>query len=132
MAFIEPWAAVAVGAIAAPIMICSVVFIERVLKVDDPVGAVSVHGVCGLWGLLAVGIFANGNNGVKGLVAGEGTQILSQLISMGVVLSWALVTGFALFMFLKIVMGVRATQEEEFEGLDISEHALPAYGSAHD
>ena len=132
VAFIEPWAAVAIGAIAAPIMICSVVFIERVLKVDDPVGAVSVHGVCGLWGLLAVGIFANGNNGVEGLVAGEGKQILSQLISMGVVLSWALVTGFALFMFLKIGMGVRATQEEEFEGLDISEHALPAYGSAHD
>ena len=81
-----------------------------------------------LWGLLAVGIFANGNNGVEGLVAGEGKQILSQLISMGVVLAWGLVTGFALFLLLKFTMGVRATEAEELEGLDIAEHGLPAYG----
>ena len=75
-----------------------------------------------------MGIFANGNNGVEGLVAGDFKQILSQLISMGVVLAWGLLTGFALFLFLKVTMGVRATLEEELEGLDISEHALPAYG----
>ena len=127
-AFVEPWSAVAIGAIAAPVMMGSLILIERVLKIDDPVGAISVHGVTGLWGLLAVGIFANGNGGVEGLVTGEGKQILSQLISMGVVLAWGLVTGFALFMFLKITMGVRATVAEELEGLDISEHSLPAYG----
>ncbi|MCI0901035.1 MAG: ammonium transporter [Chloroflexi bacterium] len=127
-AFVEPWSAVAIGAIAAPIMMASLILIERVLKIDDPVGAISVHGVTGLWGLLAVGIFANGNNGVEGLVAGDVKQILSQLISMGVVLAWGLVTGFALFMFLKVTMGVRATEAEELEGLDISEHGLPAYG----
>ncbi|MDA1128204.1 MAG: ammonium transporter [Chloroflexi bacterium] len=127
-AFVEPWSAVAIGAIAAPIMMASLIVIERVLKIDDPVGAISVHGVTGLWGLLAVGIFANGNNGVEGLVVGEGKQILSQLISMGVVLAWGLVTGFALFMLLKVTMGVRATEAEELEGLDIAEHALPAYG----
>ena len=127
-AFVEPWSAVVIGAIAAPIMMASLLLIERVLKIDDPVGAISVHGVTGLWGLLAVGIFANGNNGVEGLVVGEGKQILSQLISMGVVLAWGLVTGFALFMFLKVTMGVRATEAEELEGLDISEHSLPAYG----
>ena len=126
-AFVEPWAAVAIGAIAAPIMMASLLLIERVLKIDDPVGAISVHGVTGLWGLLAVGIFANGNNGVEGLVVGEGKQIISQLISMGVVLAWGLVTGFALFMLLKVTMGVRATEAEELEGLDISEHRLPAY-----
>ncbi len=126
--YVEPWSAVAIGAIAAPVMMGSLILIERIFKIDDPVGAISVHGVTGLWGLLAVGIFANGNNGVEGLVAGEGKQILSQLISMGVVLAWGLVTGFALFFFLKITMGVRATREEELEGLDISEHALPAYG----
>ena len=60
-------------------------------------------------------------------IAGEGKQILSQLISMGVVLAWGLVTGFALFFLLKVTMGVRATQEEEFEGLDTAEHGLPAY-----
>lgn len=126
-AFVEPWSAVAIGAIAAPIMMASLLLIERVLKIDDPVGAISVHGVTGLWGLLAVGIFANGNNGVEGLVVGEGKQIISQLISMGVVLAWGLVTGFALFMLLKVTMGVRATEAEELEGLDISEHSLPAY-----
>ncbi|NQW21916.1 MAG: ammonium transporter [SAR202 cluster bacterium] len=128
-AFVEPWSAVVIGAIAAPIMMASLIVIERVLKIDDPVGAVSVHGVTGLWGLLAVGIFANGNNGVEGLVAGDYEQIVSQLISMGVVLAWGLVTGFALFLLLKVTMGVRATEEEEMEGLDIAEHALPAYGS---
>ena len=126
-AFVEPWSAVAIGAIAAPIMMASLLLIERVLKIDDPVGAISVYGVTGLWGLLAVGIFANGNNGVEGLVVGEGKQIISQLISMGVVLAWGLVTGFALFMLLKVTMGVRATEAEELEGLDISEHRLPAY-----
>ena len=87
VAFVEPWAAVLIGAVAAPIMMGSVMFIERVLKVDDPVSAVSVHGTTGLWGLLAVGIFANGNNGVEGLIAGNGLQIVSQLIDMGVVLA---------------------------------------------
>ena len=125
--YVEPWSAVVIGAIAAPIMMASVVFIDRVLKIDDPVSAISVHGTTGLWGLLAVGIFANGNNGVEGLVVGEGLQIFSQLISMAVVLAWALVTGFALFLGLKFTMGVRATREEELEGLDISEHNLPAY-----
>ena len=127
-AFVEPWSAVVIGAIAAPIMMASLMLIERVFKIDDPVGAISVHGVTGLWGLLAVGSFANGNNGVEGLVVGEGKQIISQLISMGVVLAWGLVTGFALFMLLKVTMGVRATEAEELEGLDTSEHGLPAYG----
>jgi len=127
-AFVEPWSAVAIGAIAAPIMMASLAMIERIFKIDDPVGAISVHGVTGLWGLLAVGIFANGNNGVEGLVVGEGKQIISQLISMGVVLAWGLVTGFALFLLLRVTMGVRATEAEELEGLDISEHSIPAYG----
>jgi Amt family ammonium transporter len=128
-AFVEPWSAVVIGAIAAPIMMGSVLFIERVLKIDDPVSAISVHGVAGLWGLLAVGIFANGNNGVEGLVVGEGLQIVSQLISMGVVLAWGLATGFALFLLLKVGMGgVRASDEEQELGLDIAEHDLPAYG----
>jgi Amt family ammonium transporter len=110
-------------------MMCSVILIERVLKVDDPVNAISGHGVTGLWGLLAVGIFASGNNGVEGLVAGKSLQIVSQLISMGVVLAWALVTGFALFFFLKLTMGVRVTREEELEGLDLAEHGMEAYAS---
>lgn len=127
-AFVEPWSAVAIGAIAAPIMMASVIFVDRVLKIDDPVSAISVHGTTGLWGLLAVGIFANGNGGVEGLVVGEGLQILSQLISMAVVLAWALVTSFALFFTIKFTMGVRASREEELEGLGLSEHNILAYG----
>ena len=127
VAFVEPWSAVVIGAIAAPIMMGSVWFIENILKIDDPVGAISVHGTCGLWGILAVGIFANGNNGTEGLIAGNGLQIVSQLISMGVVLGWALATGFALFLLLKYTMGVRASRQEEEQGLDLSEHNLPAY-----
>ena len=129
VAFVEPWAAVVIGAVAAPIMMGSVMFIERVLKVDDPVSAVSVHGVTGLWGLLAVGIFANGNNGVEGLIAGNGLQIVSQLIDMGVVLAWGLATGFALFLGLKYTMGVRVSEKEEMQGLDLAEHDLPACAS---
>jgi Amt family ammonium transporter len=127
VAHVDPWAAVVIGAIAAPIMMGSVWAIENILKIDDPVGAISVHGTCGLWGILAVGIFANGNNDVNGLVGGEGLQIVTQLISMVVVLAWALVTGFGMFLLLKYSMGVRASAQEEQEGLDIAEHNLPAY-----
>jgi Amt family ammonium transporter len=137
-AFVAPWAAVIIGAIAAPIMMLSVGFIEKVLKIDDPVGAISVHGTTGLWGLLAVGVFANGNNGVTGLVVGDSLQIITQLISMGVVLAWALVTGFILFLVLKATMGMRVTREEEESGLDLPEHGIEAYpelphpvGAAH-
>ena len=131
VAFVEPWSAVVIGAISAPIMIVSVMVIENVLKIDDPVSAVSVHGVTGLWGLLAVGIFANGNNGVDGLIAGNNLQIVSQLISMGVVLGWSLATGFVLFMVLKVSMGgIRASDAEQLEGLDLAEHGLEAYGPA--
>jgi len=126
-AFVEPWSAVVIGAIAAPIMMFSVRFIDRVLKIDDPVSAISVHGTTGLWGLLAVGIFANGNNGVEGLIAGNALQIVSQFISIGVVLAWALATGFAMFLLLKTTMGIRATREEELAGLDVPEHGIQTY-----
>ena len=126
-AYVDTWAAVVIGGIAAPIMMLSLQFLEKVLKVDDPVGAIAVHGFSGLWGLLAVGIFAAGHNGVSGLVDGNAEQIVSQLISMAVVVAWSLVTGFALFFGLKATIGVRASSEEELAGLDISEHGLETY-----
>ena len=127
VAFVDPWAAVVIGALAAPIMMISVTVIEKVLKVDDPVGAVSVHGVCGLWGLLAVAIFASGNNGVTGLIGGDASLLVPQLVSMAVVLVWALGTGFLMFFMLKFTMGVRVTEEEEMAGVDASEHGMEAY-----
>ena len=127
-AFVAPWAAVVIGAIAAPIMMASVRLIERVLKVDDPVGAISVHGTTGLWGLLAVGIFADGSYGdVSGLIDGNVEQILAQLISMVVVVAWAFVTGFLLFWVIDKTIGLRASEKEEMEGLDSEEHGVSAY-----
>ena len=120
--FVDPWAAVVIGAIAAPVMYLSVMFVERVLKVDDPVSAISVHGFTGLWGLLALGIFANDG----GLIVG-GMQILPQIYSIIAVVVWSLVTGLALFYLLKFAMGVRVTEAEELEGLDISEHGIQTY-----
>lgn len=121
--FVDPWAAVVIGAIAAPIMYGSVMFVERVLKIDDPVGAISVHGVTGLWGLFAIAIFAKDG----GLVGGSASLIVPQIVSMVAVLVWSLVTGFALFFLLKFSMGVRVSEEEEAQGLDISEHGIQTY-----
>ena len=127
-AFVAPWAAVVIGGVAAVVMMGSVVFIERRLKVDDPVGAVSVHGAAGLWGLLALGIFADGSyNNVSGLIDGEGGQIVAQLISMAVVAGWAFGAGIVLFYGLKKTIGLRASEQEELEGLDEPEHGVLAY-----
>lgn len=121
--FVDPWAAVVIGAIAAPIMYGSVMLMERVLKIDDPVGAISVHGVTGLWGLLAIAIFAKDG----GFVGGSATLIVPQIVSIVAVVVWSLVTGFALFYLLKFTMGIRVSEAEELQGLDISEHGIQTY-----
>ena len=121
--FVDPWAAVVIGAIAAPVMYGSVMFMERVLKIDDPVGAISVHGVTGLWGLLSIAIFAKEG----GLVGGSAALLVPQIVSIVAVVVWSLVTGFALFYLLKFTMGVRVSEEEEMQGLDISEHGIQTY-----
>ncbi len=87
-AFVAPWAALVIGAIGGFVVVGGVVFFERVLKVDDPVGASSVHGLNGLWGMIALGIFADGTygagwngveGGVRGLLYGDGSQLAAQL-----------------------------------------------------
>ncbi len=129
-AYVTPLSAVIIGGIAAGVMIWALGFVENVLKVDDVVGAVSVHGFGGLWGLLAVGIFADGTyGGVSGLVVGETGQLIAQLINMLVVTAWSLAMGFLMFFILKVTMGIRASKEEELKGLDITEHGLEAYAS---
>lgn len=127
-AYVAPWAAVVIGALAALIMIASLSFVENRLKIDDPVGAVSVHGAGGLWGLLAVGIFADGTyGGVSGLIVGETGQIIAQLIGIVVVTVWSLATGYGVFSLLKATMGLRAPEQDEVAGLDLTEHGLEAY-----
>ena len=125
--FVDPWAAVVIGAIAAPVMYGSVMFMERVLKIDDPVGAISVHGVTGLWGLLAIAIFAKEG----GLVGGSAALLVPQIVSIVAVVVWSLVTGFALFYLLKFTMGVRVSEAEEMQGLDISEHGIQTYPESY-
>ena len=126
-AYVDTWGAVIIGLIAGVIMIFGVSFVKNVLKADDPVGAVTVHGICGAWGLLAVGIFATGHNGVTGLVVGDATQILPQIVGILAALVWGFGAGFILFKALDLTMGLRVDAQEEEDGLDEHEHGTVAY-----
>ncbi|MCH7787005.1 MAG: ammonium transporter [Chloroflexi bacterium] len=126
-AYVDPWASVVIGLVAGGIMIVGVSFIKNILKVDDPVGAITVHGICGAWGLLAVGIFAAGHNDVSGLIDGNPGQLVPQIIGILVAIGWGLGTGLVLFKVLDLTMGLRASREEELEGLDEPEHGVLAY-----
>ena len=109
---------------------CSVYALEN-MGIDDPVGAVSVHGVNGIWGLIAVGLFADGTYTawpVTGLFYGGGTgQLIAQLIGAVTVFAWAFGTGFILFKVMDLVVGIRVSPEEELAGLDVMEHGSSAY-----
>jgi Amt family ammonium transporter len=126
-AYVDPWAAVVIGLIAGGLMVAGISFVKNILKVDDPVGAVTVHGINGAWGLLAVGIFATGHNGVSGLIDGNAAQLVPQVIGLLVAIAWALGVGLALFKLLDLTMGLRASEEEEDQGLDEPEHGALAY-----
>ena len=126
-AYVDPWGAVVIGLISGVIMIFGVDFIKNVVKADDPVGAVTVHGICGAWGVLAVGIFAAGNNGVSGLIYGDAGQLLPQIVGLLVAAAWGLGAGFILFKVIDLSMGLRASEEEEISGLDEPEHGASAY-----
>jgi Amt family ammonium transporter len=116
--------AVIVGAIAGVVLVYSVEFIDKVLKIDDPVGAVSVHGVVGALGTILVGFFATDG----GLFYGGGTSLLiTQLIGVGAVFVWATGTGIILFYGIKKTVGLRVSRRVEEEGLDIYEHGETAY-----
>lgn len=120
-----------IGAVAGVLVVLSVLFIENKLKIDDPVGAISVHGVCGAWGTLSLGLFSigTGEAGPKpGLFTGGNVdQLVAQAIGVGAVFLWAMATGAILFLALKHTVGLRVTPEEEREGLDIGEHGNEAY-----
>ena len=131
-AFVDPWAAVVIGLLAGGIMIAGVWFIKNVVKADDPVGAVAVHGICGAWGVLAVGIFAAGNNGVTGLLYGNAEQLVPQIVGLLVAVAWGLGAGLILFKAIDLTMGLRASEEEEAEGLDEPEHGAVAYAELAD
>jgi Amt family ammonium transporter len=117
------------GAIAGIVVVLSVEFIDKVLHIDDPVGAVSVHGTCGALGTLMVGLFAQPEfGGAAGLFFGGGFGLLrAQIIGVLAVFAWTVVTSGILFFLIKSIVGLRVTSEEERRGLDIGEHGMEAY-----
>ena len=121
---VSPVGAIMIGAVGGSLVVLSVLFIDNILKIDDPVGAVSVHGVCGLWGTLSVGLF----NMDRGLFYGGGLKQLGvQALGAGAAFLWAFGLGLALFFGIKKTIGLRVTTEEELKGLDIGEHGMEAY-----
>lgn len=113
---LSAWEAVAAGAIGGVIVVFSILFLDKI-RIDDPVGAISVHGTVGIWGTLAVAIFSP-----------SAANIVSQAIGVAAVYIFAFVFSFIIFLLLKLTIGIRVSEEEEANGLDIAEHGVPAYG----
>ncbi len=110
-----PFSAVIIGLVAGFIVVASVLFFDKTLKIDDPVGAISVHLICGIWGTLAVGIFA------------ADFSFLTQLIGVLAYGAFTVICCLVLFLLVKVAMGLRVSEEEELAGLDIGEHGMEAY-----
>jgi len=117
-ATVSPTSSVVIGAVAGVLVVFAVMFFDRI-KIDDPVGAISVHGVNGAWGTLAAGIFNAG--GTSAAMVGV------QLLGIAVCFVWTFATAFTLFKLIDKTIGLRASAEEELEGLDYSEHGGSAY-----
>ncbi|HZR11984.1 MAG TPA: ammonium transporter [Acidimicrobiia bacterium] len=135
-AFVAPWAATMIGLLAGFLVCYSVEFIDRKLKIDDPCGAISVHGVCGAWGVLALGLFADGSYGsgwngvagnVKGLFYGNPGQLGAQVIDVAIGFIWAWGLTYLIFSLLKQRKAIRVPREVELEGLDMAEFGALCY-----
>jgi Amt family ammonium transporter len=137
-AFVDPWAALLIGAISGVLVVVAALFIDTRLKIDDPVGAIAVHGVNGMFGVLSVGLFANGKygdglNGVKGTVAGlfygNASQLYAQIIGVVANVVYVGVLGGLAFWALGKITRMRPTAEEEVAGLDLSEMGVLGYNN---
>jgi len=144
-AFVNSVSACVIGAIAGVLVIWAAIFIEWTLKLDDPVGAIAVHGVNGLWGLISVGIFADGSygagwngvgadtylgaagRGVTGILYGDASQLFAQCIGAAVCFTFVFVASYAFFKAVEAVMGLKVKPEAELVGLDIPEVGALAY-----
>ena len=115
---VSPTSAIIIGAISGILVVLSVVTIDK-MHIDDPVGAISVHGVCGAWGTLAAGLFNMGGTNVK--------IITTQLVGIGAAFAWAFGTAFILFKVIDMTIGLRISKEDEMMGVDIVEHGAHAY-----
>ncbi len=135
-AFVSPPVALLIGAVAGVLVIESCLFFEKRAKIDDPVGAISVHGINGLWGLIALGLFADGTYGagwngvdgtVTGLFYGDGGQLVAQLIGCLTIIVWAGGVGWIFFKLQHAIQGIRSKPEDEEVGLDLPEMGVLAY-----
>jgi Amt family ammonium transporter len=136
--FVNTLSSAIIGFIAGVLVCLSVSFVENKLKVDDPVGAISVHGACGLWGVLSVGLFADGKsnyggawNGVTGSVTGlfygDASQLVAQLVGIATLIGFVFTFSFALNWVLEILLGHRVSAETEVAGLDLPEMGQLGY-----
>ncbi len=126
---VDAFGAIVIGAVAGLLVCFGVWFLDYVLHIDDPVGAVAVHFMNGIWGTLAVGLFATtsvpGNDDYEGLLYGGGFALLGkQALGVVSVAAWAAVCMIIVFLIIKAIFGLRVTEEEEIEGLDSMEHGL--------
>ncbi len=126
--WVSPTGSIIIGAIAGVIMILAVDFTEWI-RVDDPCGAFAVHGVCGIWGTLSLGLFAVGNySDVKGILyGGNANQLLAQVEGSATIIACTLAAGLLLMFGLKFMGVLRISEEGEIEGIDIHDHGAPAY-----
>ena len=125
--YVNTMGACIIGFIAGVLVCFSVEFIDRVMRVDDPVGAISVHGTNGLWGVISVGLFADGTNGVKGLFYGDPTQLVAQLIGVGTLIGFVFSFSYVGNMVIHAIVGQRVSAADELEGLDIPEMGALCY-----
>jgi Amt family ammonium transporter len=135
-AFVAPWAAVLIGTIAGVLVIESTLFVERRMRIDDPVGAISVHGACGAFGVFSLGLFADGTygvglngvaGGVRGLFYGDPGQLLAQIVGIGTNMTWVASAGAVTFFVIERLVGNRPRLEDELRGLDVSEMGMDGY-----
>jgi Amt family ammonium transporter len=126
---VSPMGSIIIGGLAGILVVLAVEFVDKILKIDDPVGAVSVHGVCGAFGTLMVGLLAQEQfGGVNGLFFGGGFGLLkTQFIGVVSVMVWVILTAVIVFGVAKAFIGLRVSKEEELRGLDIGEHGMEAY-----
>lgn len=125
--WVTPGGSFIIGLVGGVLVVYSVLFFDKI-KVDDPVGALSVHLVNGVWGTLCVGLFAADIGGIKGLFYGGGTaQLISQIIGIAAVGIFVVVVSLIIWLVIKAVMGLRVEKDEERQGLDIGEHGMEAY-----
>jgi len=110
-----PLLAVFIGAVGGLIVVCSIVLLDRKLRIDDPVGAISVHGTAGIWGIFAV------------LLSNEDATFLGQLAGMVVIFSWVFLASLLVWFIIRKISGIRVSEEEEYAGVDVGECGLEAY-----